>query len=77
MFPELVSEELLISLLDWPCLESIILSSTFQALLFLQDKLLESVWKLWIPSKVCKITGPVLSRINSVMVLAGTVNGVV
>ena len=36
---------------DGPCLELIIVSSNFQALLFLQDNLLESVWKLLIPVK--------------------------
>ena len=33
---------------DRPCLESIIVSSNFQALVFLQDK---SVWKLLVPVK--------------------------
>ena len=42
-FQELISEKLLILLRDRPCLELIIVSSKFQALLFLQDKLLESV----------------------------------
>ena len=36
---------------DRPCLELIIVSSNFQALFFLQAKLLESVWKLLIPEK--------------------------
>ena len=36
---------------DGPCLELIIVSSNFQALLLLQDKLLESVWKRLIPVK--------------------------
>ena len=36
---------------DRPCLELIIVSSNFQALLFLQDKLLESVWTLSTPVK--------------------------
>ena len=40
---ELISEKLLISLRDGPCLELIIVSSNFQAVLLLQDKLLESV----------------------------------
>ena len=43
MFPELGSEQLQILLRDRPCLELIIVSSNFQALLFLQDKLLQSV----------------------------------
>ena len=34
-----------------PCLELMIVSSNFPALLFLQDKLMESVWKPWIPVK--------------------------
>ena len=42
-FQELISEKLLIFLRDGPCLELIIVSSNFQALLLLQDKLLESV----------------------------------
>ena len=53
-----------------PCLELIIASSNFQALLFLQDK---SVWKLLIPQKGWEITGPALSTINSVIILARTV----
>ena len=36
---------------DGPCLELIIVSSNFQALLLLRDKLLESVWKRLIPVK--------------------------
>ena len=36
---------------DGPCLELIIVSSNFQALLLLQDKLLESVWERLIPVK--------------------------
>ena len=42
-FQELISEKLLIFLQDAPSLELIIVSSSFQALLLLQDKLLESV----------------------------------
>ena len=42
-FQELTSEEMLVLLRDRPCLELIILSSNFQALLLLQDKLPESV----------------------------------
>ena len=42
-FQELISEELLIVLRDRPCLELIIVSRNFRALLFLQDKLLEPV----------------------------------
>ena len=42
-FQELISEKLLILLRDRPCLELIIVSINFKALLFLQDKLLESV----------------------------------
>ena len=42
-FQELISEKLLTLLRDRPCLELIIVSSNSQALLFLQDKLLESV----------------------------------
>ena len=40
---ELTSEKLLILLWGGPCLELIMVSSNFQASLFLQDKLLESV----------------------------------
>ena len=42
-FQELISEKLLILLRERPRLELIIVSSNFQALLFWQDKLLESV----------------------------------
>ena len=42
-FQELISDKLLIFLRDGPCLELIVVSSNFQALLLLQDKLLESV----------------------------------
>ena len=38
----------------WPCLELIFVSSNFEALLLLQDKLLESVWKRIIPVKTSK-----------------------
>ena len=51
MFQEAISKKLLILLRDGPCQELIIASSDFQALLFLQSKLLESVWKLLIPVK--------------------------
>ena len=71
-FQELISEKLLILLREMPCLELIIVSSNFQALLFLQDRLLESVWKLVIPVKILKIAGPALSRINSVIFSART-----
>ena len=50
-FQELISEKFLILLRDWPSLELIIVSSNFQALLLLQEKLLESVWKRLIPVK--------------------------
>ena len=50
-FQELISEKLLIFLRDGPCLELFIVSSNFQVLLLLQDKLLESVWKRLIPVK--------------------------
>ena len=43
MFPGINSEKLLILLRDRPSLELIIVSSNFQALLFAQDRLLESV----------------------------------
>ena len=42
---ELIPEKSLILLRDGPCLELIIVSSAFQALLFLQNKLLESLYK--------------------------------
>ena len=52
----------------------IIVSSNFQALLFLQDKLLESVRTLLIPVKeVIKIIGSALYRIDSVSASAQTV----
>ena len=44
-------EKLLILLRDGPCLELIIISSNFQALLLLQEKLLESVWQRLFPVK--------------------------
>ena len=44
-FQELISEELQILLWDRPCLELIFIDSSYQAFLFLQGKLLESVWK--------------------------------
>ena len=50
-FQKVISEKLLILLRDRPCLELIIVSSNFQACLFLQKKLLESVGKLLIPVK--------------------------
>ena len=50
-FQELISQKLLILLRDRPCLELILVSSHFQALPFLQDKLLESVRKQLIPVK--------------------------
>ena len=50
-FQELISENLLLLLRGRPCLELIIVSSNIQALLFLQDKLLESVWKAMNSSK--------------------------
>ena len=50
-FQELISEKLLILLRDGLCLELIIVSSNFQALLLWQEKLLESVWKRLISVK--------------------------
>ena len=50
-FQQLISEEFADLLWDKPCLELIISSSSFQALLFLQDKLLESILKLLHPVK--------------------------
>ena len=50
-FHELISENLLNLLRDRPWLELIIVASNFQALLFLQDKLLESIENSWIPVK--------------------------
>ena len=73
-FQELISEKLQIFLRDGPCLELIIVSSNFQALLLLQDKLLESVWKRLIPVKRSwKLLDPPLFRINSVIISARTV----
>ena len=43
ILPGINSEKLQILLRDGPCLELMIVSSHFQALLLLQDKLLESV----------------------------------
>ena len=42
-FQELISAKLLILLQDGPCLQLIIVSSNFQALLLWQEKLLELV----------------------------------
>ena len=50
-FQELTSEKLLILLQEWPCVELIIVSSNFQALLLLQEKLREAVWKQLIPAR--------------------------
>ena len=72
-FQEFISEKFLILLRDGPCLELFIVSSNFQALLFLQDKLLESVTAINSSKKVLKITGPALSGINSVRMSARTV----
>ena len=51
MFPGINFWKITDFLPDGPCLELIIVSSNFQALLLLQDKLLESVWKRLIPVK--------------------------
>ena len=50
-FQEFISEKNLILLRDGPCLQLMIVSSIFQALLLLQNKLLESVWKRLVPLK--------------------------
>ena len=74
-FQELVSEKLQIVLRERPRLELIIVSSNFQALLFWQDKLRESIWKLFIPvTKSSKLLDPPLSGINSVIISARTVH---
>ena len=54
-FQELISEKLLTLLQDRPCLDLSIVSSKFQALLFFQDELLESVWKPLINTSVKKL----------------------
>ena len=54
MFPELICETLLLNFKFFRerlCLELIVVPSNFQALFFLEDKLLESVWKLRNPAK--------------------------
>ena len=51
MFPGINLRKITELLRDRRCLELIIVSSNFQALLFLQDKLLESVWKQLISVK--------------------------
>ena len=49
---------------DGPCLELMIVSSNFQALLLLQDKLLASVWKRLIPVKrAWKLLDPPFSEL--------------
>ena len=59
-----------------PVLELIIVSSNFQALLLLQDKITGIGLKANSSSKkVLKITGPALFRINSVIISARTVFG--
>ena len=75
-FRELISEKLLILLRDRPCLELIIISSHFQAFLFLQKITEISLKAINSSKKVLKITGPALSRINSVILSARTVIGV-
>ena len=50
-FQEWIPEELLTLLRDGSCLDLFIVSSQFQALFLLHDKLLESVWKRLIPVK--------------------------
>ena len=67
-FRELISENLLILLRDGPCQEFSIASSNFEASLFRQEKLLESVCS----KKVLKFTTPALFRINSVIISART-----
>ena len=42
-FQDLIAEKLLMLLQDRPCLDLSIVSSNFEVLLFLQDKLVESV----------------------------------
>ena len=49
MFQELISENFLI-IAGWALSGVTIVSSDFQVLLFLQDKLLEWVWMLLVPS---------------------------
>ena len=50
-FQELKSEKLLILLQDRPCQELILVSSDFQVLFSVQDKLLASAWNLLVPAK--------------------------
>ena len=72
---ELVSEKSLILLRDRPWVELIIISSNFEALHFalLAEKLLELVWKRFVPVKMLKDYWTRLSRINAVMISALTV----
>ena len=66
------SEKLLILLRDRPCLDLIIISSNFQAFLFLQTITGISLTQINSSKKVLKITGRALSRINSIIVSAQT-----
>ena len=64
MFPGINFWKITDFLWDGPCLESIIVSSNFQALLLTQDKLLESVWKRLIPVKRSwKLLDPAFSEL--------------
>ena len=72
-FRELISEKLLILLRDGPCLELIIVSSNFQASSSGRKITGSSLKAIDSSKKVLKITGPGLSRINSVMISARTV----
>ena len=65
----------LILLRDRPCLELTIVSSNFQALLFLQDKWLEigiSLKAINSSKKVLEISGPSLSGMHAVVISART-----
>ena len=75
-FQELTSEKLLIFFLaGWVLFGIIIVSSNFQALLLLQDKITGigiGLKAMNSSKKVLKITGPALFRINSVIISART-----
>ena len=70
-----IQQKLLFFVRDRPCLELIIISSNFQAVLLLGEKYWNHSESSNTSKKVLKITGPALSRINSVVISARTVQG--
>ena len=64
MFPGINFWKITDFLRDGPCVELIIVSSNFQALLLLHDKLLESVWKrLILVKRSRKLLDPPFSKL--------------